>query len=580
MSNIYEFVNIASSSNDVKQQLVADTIQANNLILKDDFEINNLTVNGDLHVSNDATVVKRMVAEDIECNNMTCITHTVDNLFTQNITVDPPETIINVNSPFEFNNNDISGVGTLTATTIIGNIQDDIIDVNQINPKDNPEIQITGDLDMNANNILNCTDIYSNTIRSFSTSDVCFFNTIDLQNNDLFRADEVWCNRLKNIGGIVTLESELRMLSGTGFINMNGENITNADQIEVGNINSGGGGDVNFSSGINMANNDINNIDNLQVKGFIQSVGMQCIEINTCLDVLDHDIDNVKDLTFQTVPTNDDTETRLLVLNTGDNKVEYRNVSSLPAGNPFDQSLNTNDSPTFNALTTNGVIDIKAGIQNSLGVLVDVFGGLDLLNNSISNVGFLTAQKPIFTSILNDNTATEQLYLDGSNNVVSRIMDYSTQSMTYEIDFNNLVIGAQTRGNAVVGLGTVPAYIANAVDSVTLIGNATLVSNALYNIQVHFGRQSGSEVNENNEFMLTLGSVNNLDSCSYIANCDIGTYTSRSSYSSELNPKCFTFDTSLSNLCQFLVRPITIGSTSLAANSFVYRMFVRISRIS
>lgn len=48
---------------------------------------------------------------------------------------------------------------------------------------------------------------------------------------------------------------------------------------------------------------------------------------------------------------NDDTENKLLVLDTATSLIQYRTVASLPAANPFDQDLNTTDDATFNSIT-------------------------------------------------------------------------------------------------------------------------------------------------------------------------------------------------------------------------------------
>jgi len=56
-------------------------------------------------------------------------------------------------------------------------------------------------------------------------------------------------------------------------------------------------------------------------------------------------------LTFVDI-NQDNTQDKLLVLNQDTDEVEFRNVSSLPGGNPFNQNLNTMDDVVFNGITT------------------------------------------------------------------------------------------------------------------------------------------------------------------------------------------------------------------------------------
>lgn len=70
-------------------------------------------------------------------------------------------------------------------------------------------------------------------------------------------------------------------------------------------------------------------------------------------------------LTFSTTPTQDDAETRLLCLNTADDVVEYRLATTI-LNNPFNQSLNTTDSPTFSNITINTNADLTQGNLNNV----------------------------------------------------------------------------------------------------------------------------------------------------------------------------------------------------------------------
>lgn len=70
---------------------------------------------------------------------------------------------------------------------------------------------------------------------------------------------------------------------------------------------------------------------------------------------------NVGTLNFQTVPTLDNSESRLLVLDTGTNDVRYREANTI-LNNPFNQDLDTTDTPTFAGLQLTGGIDYDSGV--------------------------------------------------------------------------------------------------------------------------------------------------------------------------------------------------------------------------
>ena len=69
----------------------------------------------------------------------------VDTIYAQNVDAPSPATEVTFNNNIVMNGNDITGIGTLEASNIIGDISDDVIDVNDINQKDNGFIRINND---------------------------------------------------------------------------------------------------------------------------------------------------------------------------------------------------------------------------------------------------------------------------------------------------------------------------------------------------------------------------------------------------------------------------------------------------
>ncbi len=214
----------------------------------------NLVLGNGLIKPNQNLNVKSIISDTIDCvdltpTNIIANQEDVQTLYVNNINASLPATEILMNDLVHMTG-DLQVDGN-----IIGNISDDVIDVNQINPKDFAYIDVTGQLNMTAD------------------------------------------------------------------INLQANNILNVNQINTGAIAdiTGGGGIVSSFSDLAMLNNDILDVGQFR---------------------------------FQTIPTLDNTETRLLCLNTGDNVVEYRDATSI-LNNPFDQSLNVSDNVNFNSMTSN-----------------------------------------------------------------------------------------------------------------------------------------------------------------------------------------------------------------------------------
>jgi len=121
----------------------------------------------------------------------------------------------------------------------------------------------------------------------------------------------------------------------------------NNDNIVVINTTGGGGG--------NPFNQSLNTTDNVAFN--LVSSGL--VEANTL------EITNV---------ANDNTDVNLLTWDDVTNVVQYRTVGSLPGGNPFNQSLNTTDSPTFTALTLNTLLDNILPTRSIVSTTAGVIG--------------------------------------------------------------------------------------------------------------------------------------------------------------------------------------------------------------
>jgi hypothetical protein len=205
-------------------------------------------------------------------------------------------------------------------------------------------VNVQGDLDMEGNNITNCKELFVNFLNNYITSDICVYAPFDMQNNNIVRANTVDFNKMTaNTNTWIDVESELRM----------------------------------------------NNVANLG------SINMR-----------DQIITNVGSMDFQTIPATDNTNTDLLTVDVSGN-VEVRTVASLPSINPFDQDLNTSDSPTFTGININDLYE--KSISNGISVRnnMNIIGGVDLILQD-------TADLRLFGTVPT-STSDDYLVLDTTN---------------------------------------------------------------------------------------------------------------------------------------------------------------------
>ena len=111
---------------------------------------------------------------------------------------------------------------------------------------------------------------------------------------------------------------------------------------------------------------------------------------------------NASALLLQTVPL-DNTGTKLLVWDSTLKTVEYRDVTSLPAGNPFDQSLNTVDSVEFLQVDINGGNTIINSNNDSLTSITQT----PAITTGFKDLAFLsnTSDSAVQLEVININSA-------------------------------------------------------------------------------------------------------------------------------------------------------------------------------
>jgi hypothetical protein len=171
----------------------------------------------------------------------------------------------------------------------------------------------------------------------------------------------------------------------------------------------------------------------------LMSIGIDDINMFVPLDMNTEDINNVGTLDFSSTPSLDNTATVLAVNGSGNV------VTRTTFPNPFDQSLNTTDSPTFANITTTGGTGVdlsNAGALDQVPAIFvhDVFANqafstdvnfqndLNMNSNDITNGGSITATDIDLSAttalrlpnILNKDGQTQLLVRDASNYIAYR----------------------------------------------------------------------------------------------------------------------------------------------------------------
>lgn len=365
---------------------------------------------------------KNIVCQNLDAQNIISGGNTdINTLYVKELGASLPNIEISINSNTDYNNNDILNVGTLSATNIIGNITYDIIDVNQINNKDFNFIQVNSEMKINDEKLYITDDLVtvSNNdcqIHLRNINDACIF--IESDTDNLLETDNPIIVMTQDGGFLAQrigmggggLNNTLMFDQSTsppssapdGYkftigndLTRNGQGIpptfnTQIDKFEINNT-------LNKSyQNFDMQANDILNCNQLNVSTLADiSGGSGPVVSLTNIDMLNHSITSINQLQFQTVQ-NDNTETRLLALNTGDNVVEYRTVASI---------INGTENATFNDLTVNNNVDMTQGqINNVLEI-----------NNTSDNISLTTQSNGFLIMGTNNNLALNDGWLSINN---------------------------------------------------------------------------------------------------------------------------------------------------------------------
>jgi hypothetical protein len=123
---------------------------------------------------------------------------------------------------------------------------------------------------------------------------------------------------------------------------------------------------------VDVSNDDIITVDNL---GRLYKLDKASLPSGNPFDQLLNTTDDVEFSTCTlTNTTNDNSENRVLVLDTPTNTIQYRDASTI-GGNPFNQNLNTTDDVIFNSLKTDNIQEenFNAGVSiNSRLILPNI----------------------------------------------------------------------------------------------------------------------------------------------------------------------------------------------------------------
>lgn len=226
---------------------------------------------------------------------------------------------------------------------------------------------------------------------------------------------------------------------GSGTLRINFYNDINCHNVNISNVNNleletitANTTNVAFNSSINMQSNDILGANNINTSSLSSITGAGGnVAVLSDLNMGNNDINDVGTFRFQTTPNLDNTETRLLCLNTGDDVIEYREISSL---NPFNQTLNTTDNVTFNNITANDLININRLTIQEIGGLTT--GNILYFENDGSAVRVEPGCQLQATDIISDMYRIN----NGNNHVASYSLTRSLSSNTDTILTNWNVI--------------------------------------------------------------------------------------------------------------------------------------------
>lgn len=285
----------------------------------------------------------------LTCEECVCVSNTIDEIYTQNIYVDPPATEIFINDKLHL-------LGDLEVDgSIIGNVSDDVLDVNEINQKDNGFIQVNDDTVFTTNSV-KLTSVAgqesitaNNCFHLQSDGDACVYIQADRDGSGGLDNPLLLANTSGGNYGTVFL-----MSNTSGQLQIANGNTTDATsgtiQFFTTQITDNGDAPFDFSGSslllgldnnnvncyrdIDVNNNDIVNVGDLDLQGSLtNSTGD--ITVNKSIDFQNtFDAYNINNLEVDGIfnynnAILDNTATDFLVLD--GQTVKYRN--SLPFGN-------------------------------------------------------------------------------------------------------------------------------------------------------------------------------------------------------------------------------------------------------
>ena len=302
--------------------------------------------------------------------------------------------IVPTNDPLVVEGNtDINGDLDVSGS-INANIVDPVHSVDEIEQLNNGFIQVNDDMSLDTCNLkisnINTTHTSGCQLHVQDTDDSCLFLESTGTNPDASfivltrdNNDDAMRISTQNSGGDQFYHFDF---GGGSINNLRFNYIGSITSAGVGQLPTFGGRDpvlqltsteVDILKTMDLNGRNIFNVGNIALDS-ITSETVADIEVNDNIDMDNNDIVNVNGLTFQTTPPLDNTEDRFLVLNTADDKIEHRTLSSF--NNPFDQDLNTTDDVNFNSVQINSV----SGLKLPAGFVLNRSGQNNLLVHDLS----------------------------------------------------------------------------------------------------------------------------------------------------------------------------------------------------
>ena len=346
--------------------------------------------------------IKSLIADTIECvdldvQNVISSQQDITTLFVTNINAEIPATEITINDKVMILN-DLEVIGN-----IIGNISDDIIDVNEINQKDNGFIQMNDDTVITSQS-LKLTSVAGqnlisapNCLHLQSNGDACFYLQAG-RDGGLADNPLMWSKSNNGLNGsymgVSNNQGAFQIASGNSTDNTSGR-----IQLFTANITDNGDNAPGFGMGSIMLA-DFNETE----AEIFRDVN---IHTNSLKEVEAIDANNINASTDIDIKMNDD-----VVVNGSLSVIDNTNVIDFQENLITSYAgLNMNENNIFNISS----IDCDTLKSNTFSK-IDVLDDLDLGTKSLLNVGDISVGGlATLTATALDNAATNILVLDGTS---------------------------------------------------------------------------------------------------------------------------------------------------------------------